>query len=141
VDQLPGTSVVSTTTRGREDGVTRGRIPPHPMGPILMTPIALHKREQEREVPSNTANEELSHNTPDLYHADTQSETQNRGERNDQGTGKSRGECRCRGSALVCIDLYQFWREVGRTRPLGLIPFLLMSQRRPQMDSVLSKLS
>jgi len=94
-----------------------------------MIPTALH----EGKVPSNAPNEQLIHNAPDL-HPETQSEVQNQGEREDHGTvaerpsetpsehvpgdncagqdahdtvksGRSRGECPCRGTALPCIDL------------------------------------
>lgn len=58
-------------------------------GPMLMILAALNKR----EAPLNaTDDEELNRTTPDLPHAETQLEVQNRGEHEDGGTvaGKSR---------------------------------------------------
>lgn len=52
-------------------------------GPMLTILAALNKR----EVPLNaTDDEELSRTTPDLLHAETQLEVQNRGEHEDGGT-------------------------------------------------------
>ncbi|KAF9642707.1 hypothetical protein BDM02DRAFT_3273353 [Thelephora ganbajun] len=46
----------------------------------------LREREHEREVPSNTPNERPSRDAPDLSSAESQSEVQNRVEREDRGT-------------------------------------------------------
>ena len=43
VGQLPDAFVASITTRGCEDGVTRGWVPLQLMEPILMIPMALRE--------------------------------------------------------------------------------------------------
>ena len=41
---------------------------------------------------------------------------------------------------LLSVNFCQFRKETGRSHRLGLPPSLYMSQKRPQIDSVLSKL-
>jgi len=121
-------SGTSTSTPGREDGITCGCILLQLMGPMFTILTAL----REQEVPSSAPNEQLSHDAPDL-HAETQLEVGNQGEREDHGTvaerpseapkrtssdnhvgedtsdtvksGRSRGECLCCGTTLAQIDL------------------------------------
>ena len=82
-DQQLDPSGVSTLTPGREDGTTRGCILPQPMRQIPMIPTVL----REREVPPNSPNEALSDDAPDIYDdGEPQSEVQNRGEHEEEGT-------------------------------------------------------
>ena len=139
----------SISTPGREGDITRERsLKLQLMGPVLMILKAAH----EQEVPSNPPKEHFSHNTPDLSSAERESEAQNQGERDDQGTvterpleapperlsegghigegvhaavqlGIPRGECQCRGSIPACINLYQFRIETVGTRHSRPPPF------------------
>jgi len=129
-----------------------------PDGTDAHDPIALREQEQEPEGPPDAANEEHSHNAPDPHHAETQSEVQNRGERDDQRTvaarpessdnhaGQSvhdtaqpegsRGEFRCPGGNPNFIDLSQVWEEVGK----GVLRSYSMLPRRPPKHLVPSRL-
>lgn len=51
-----------------------------------MVLIVLHEREREQKSPSNIPDEQLSYDAPDLYYAEGESRSQNRGEHEDQGT-------------------------------------------------------
>ena len=123
--------------------------------------IALH----EHEIPSETPNEELSHNTRDLYRPEPQSEVREGEEREDQGTvtdhlpesspehlsgdnhadedahstdpsARSGGEWPCVGNTLTCIELYQLREETGRTGLLRLLHlYPIFPRRRPEHSS------
>ncbi|KAF9644057.1 hypothetical protein BDM02DRAFT_1236254 [Thelephora ganbajun] len=80
-------SGASTPTHGREDGVIRGYVPLQLMRPMIsMILTVLHEQEHERQVPSNTPNEQLSYDAPDLFSTERQSEVQNRVECQDPRT-------------------------------------------------------
>ena len=104
--RLQGTGASTPTsgipTSGRSGSVTRGCIPQSPIGPVLMIPIALYGREQERErkreherdrgrelrreLPQNPLSEQPSHDAPDLHHIEMKSEVQSQVERKGQVT-------------------------------------------------------
>ena len=134
-----------------DDTTTRERVTSQLLKRMLIAPIALEEPEREHGVPSDTPSEQLCQTTPGPHPEAIRSEGDDGGEHEYQGavtevaseriheddqlgedvrhdvrSGGSGGECRCPGHNLS-INIYQFRRELRRTRRSRLSPFPLMS--------------
>lgn len=95
------------------------------------SPIVLQER--ARGVPSDTPNERVDQNSPDLHSNTRGSESQNARDEGQRTVAK--GECP--GNVLAFIDIHQSRRGTGRTRLVGAPAFCLMSHMGPRTHFLL----